>query len=346
VHTQQDRGFVNLDFMRSVAVLCVVASHCLIYLGRQAAAGWSGITGVSMFFVHTTLVLMWSLEREPHIGRFYLRRAFRIYPLWWVVLALTLLTHLPMSPLFAPGFGFFQPNFHELVQNILLTFNFGPGARVVGASWTLPLEVQMYLLLPFLFLVAQRTKRLWPLLLLEALVIAYDLKKFPAIDPSLRMCIPLFVPGVMTYVLKKRSLPKLPSWAFPVFLLTLVAIDHPYGSFRRSWLFSLVLGLSLPFFRDMRARPVRVVSELIARYSYGIYLLHMAAIGVAFHVLRAYSAPVRLTAFLLLLVAAPVLFYHLVEAPMIRLGARLARRLGHGRMTLLSRRDMELEMAP
>ena len=34
-----------------------------------------------MFFVHTALVLMWSLDRRPHILDFYIRRIFRIYPL-------------------------------------------------------------------------------------------------------------------------------------------------------------------------------------------------------------------------------------------------------------------------
>lgn len=67
--------------MRSVAVLCVVIAHGLTYLGLPAIAGWSGITGVCFFFVHTSLVLMFSLERDPEVGSFYLRRMFRIYPL-------------------------------------------------------------------------------------------------------------------------------------------------------------------------------------------------------------------------------------------------------------------------
>ena len=53
------RNLTNLDFMRSVAVLVVAVSHLLLYTGYVRFIGWSGLTGVTIFFVHTSLVLMW-----------------------------------------------------------------------------------------------------------------------------------------------------------------------------------------------------------------------------------------------------------------------------------------------
>src|SRR5690242_10083259 len=87
----------NLDVLRSVAVLSVFLTHALQVMagntfGDHLAYGMDtyslGRIGVLIFFVHTSLVLMESLERTatklcgwPLIRYFYIRRAFRIYPL-------------------------------------------------------------------------------------------------------------------------------------------------------------------------------------------------------------------------------------------------------------------------
>src|SRR5258708_4164978 len=80
----------NLDFLRSVAVLLVLTQH-LCRREHIEQIGWIATTslgrfGVLLFFVHTSLVLMRSMERSGISGgslvkNFYIRRAFRIYPL-------------------------------------------------------------------------------------------------------------------------------------------------------------------------------------------------------------------------------------------------------------------------
>lgn len=59
-----NKNFKNLDFIRSIAVLLVLFSHLPFlqypfYYHPQAM----GIMGVYIFFVHTSFVLMLSLER-------------------------------------------------------------------------------------------------------------------------------------------------------------------------------------------------------------------------------------------------------------------------------------------
>lgn len=343
---KSSRAFVNLDFIRSVAVLLVAASHLLLYLGLNSYAGWSGVTGVCIFFVHTSLVLMWSLQRDGNVARFYLRRAFRIYPLWLVVLALTVWVRLPMSPVFAPQFRFLAPGWREFLANAAL-FNRQYGMRVVGASWTLPIEMQMYVFLPLLFFFARRLRHVWLLILLDLLVMGYDYLSHGPMNSSLSMCVPYFLPGIMAFVMNRRRIPlALPSWSFALFFFFLIGIDHFYGSFRHSWLFSLALGLGLPWFREISWRPVQVASHYIARYSYGVYLTHIAAICVSVYVLRAHSLGLRIAAFVALFIGLPVVFYHLVEEPMIRLGARLAGHIGSGKAPRVTDKTLELEMAP
>jgi peptidoglycan/LPS O-acetylase OafA/YrhL len=78
----------NLDLLRAIAVLCVYFAHLLDALGRHDF-GSLGRFGVILFFVHTSFVLMGSLERLQQTGTddwtltlgFWCRRLFRIYPL-------------------------------------------------------------------------------------------------------------------------------------------------------------------------------------------------------------------------------------------------------------------------
>lgn len=337
----------NLDFLRSIAVLLVMAAHVSLYTGYGDWNGWSGITGVCMFFVHTSLVLMWSLERDPHVWRFYIRRIFRIYPLWLVVLFLTLAVRLPIAPIYAPEFRFFAPGLRDLFENIFLVFSPSTGTKVVGASWTLPVEVDMYLMLPVLFAFAQRFRTVTGLLLIEFFAILYARVSLPPINSSLLMCVPYFLPGVIAYLLMKRKgLQRLPAKLFPLWLAVFVVAAHFYGTFRLSGFFCLALGLSLPLFRQMTWKPLKQASAQIAKYSYGIYLSHMAAIVVGVHLLRNEPVLVRIAAFIVTIFLLPFVLYHLVEAPMIRVGARLARRVEDGPSPPMNDAAIRLEPAP
>ncbi len=328
-------------------MLLVAVSHLLLYTGYEGLGGFSGVTGVCLFFVHTSLVLMGSLERDPHVGRFYVRRIFRIYPLWLVVLGLSLALTIPTSPVYAPAFRAYVPHLREGVENALLIINITGHANVVGASWSLPIEMQMYLLLPMLFALVRMFRTVWPLLVIDGFVMLYDKYTLPPSWGTLPMCIPFFLPGVMAYVLYGRTrLRRLPSWLFPVFLLLLIASNHWGGTFRRSWLVCLALGLGLPLFDQIESPLVRRVSALVARYSYGIYLTHLWAICLGVHTLAGRPIPVRVGVFAAALVGLPVVFYHAVERPCVRLGSRMAAKLERGPEPRADERMMRMEPAP
>lgn len=349
------RNAVNLNLMRSVAVLLVVLAHLDLYSGWSLAPlnqVWLlGTLGVAIFFTHTTLVLMWSLDRDPHTLRFYIRRAFRIYPLWLVVLVFSIAVQLPTSPAFAPQFRFLHVGFREFLYNAFLVFNIWGGARLIGASWSLPVEMQMYIVLPLLFFFMKHNRALWPLILLEALAIVTAKSVDPPLAGDLLFYTPCFLPGAIAYMGFKKFTPRLPAWLFPIWLLSLVEsfnvhASHKQSSLRSIWLFALILGMSLPLFKQINWRPLALTVHMIARYSYGIYLCHFAAIAVALHYLRADGLVTRIVAFVAVLVGLSVLFYHTVEEPMIRLGSKIAKRFVRGPEARIDERELSLEMAP
>ncbi len=303
----------NLDFLRATAVLFVLAGHTLAQvLPRHAnphdVLGWLARLGVLFFFVHTACVLTMSLERHrgPRLfAKFYARRAFRIYPLCVVAVLLV------------AAFGLTQ-GMHgsALLANLGLYQNLVFAPQAFGTIWSLPLEVQMYVLLPFLFLLMARIPRLSVLLLLFAVSIPVALWQPAHIArASLLPFIPAFLPGVIAWFLFRRITPRFPAWAFPLLLLAFVAafLAHPNWTYP-AWAVCLVLGLALPFFRQLGSAAVNRTTFHIAKYSYGIYLSHsllLLCIHLTWRTLPFFLALVALTS---------VLAYHLVEHPMIRLG--------------------------
>src|SRR5256885_6558167 len=155
----------NLDVLRAVAVLLVLADH--VFAATAHASGtwnwnWAvGRLGVLLFFVHTSLVLMSSLERGGSAPgwtkRFYIRRAFRIYPLAVFMIAFVVVLRLP-SHVTWDGSDMARafPSTSTLFSNLLLVQNLTGARDVLGVLWSLPLEIQMYVLLPLCFVVAKR----------------------------------------------------------------------------------------------------------------------------------------------------------------------------------------------
>ena len=68
---------------------------------------------------------------------------------------------------------------------------------ILGVMWTLPLEVDMYFLLPFLFFFTRRNFVLWPLLALWVVTVSYDRVTFVPINNTFAVCIPYFLSGVI-----------------------------------------------------------------------------------------------------------------------------------------------------
>ena len=168
------RDMPNLDFVRSVAVISVVVEHTLMALniGRIGPydVAYLGVLGVLVFFVLTALVLMWSLERKPHTLDFYIRRFFRIYPLALAVIAIAYILHTPTGGSAGHFFAYSHPTWKQLLFQATLIQK--ANALLLGVMWSLPYEVEMYLLLPAVYFFVRQNFSLWPLLLVWALVLA------------------------------------------------------------------------------------------------------------------------------------------------------------------------------
>ena len=315
----------NLDLMRSAAVLAVFIDHLTLLAGVDVFHGWNlrwlGVFGVYLFFVHTCLVLMWSLERRPHTLDFYVRRVFRIYPLAIITVLITIVFHVPY-------FDFHLLSFGLIFTNLLLIQNLWIHGNVLGVFWSLPLEVDMYLLLPALFIFARKERAIWPFLVFWGFACAASRATYgPEGGNGLYAVIPHFLPGIMAYIGFKRNKPRLPAALFPLLLVLLLAFFEYHPSVRQGWFVCLALGLLLPQFRDLTNPIVARVSHTIATYSYGIYLLHLFALWFGFVMLKGHSLALRMSVTLSTLAVMSWVSYHFIESPFMHLGSRVANRL-------------------
>ena len=110
-------------------------------------------------------------------------------------------------------------------------------------------------------------------------------------------------------------------------LLHEVLIDTPRNATVNA-ITCLILGLAIPLFQDTRSGWLGSLAHRIAKYSYGIYLLHVPCLALVFFDLPALWLPLKIGVFLVLTGVASVLTYHLVENPMIRFGRSIAGRVG------------------
>jgi peptidoglycan/LPS O-acetylase OafA/YrhL len=137
----------RLDHLRFLAVVLVLFFHTEFYVGTRAffiPLIQQGHAGVALFMVISGMILtLIAYDKDIVTSRFYLNRILRIYPLFAVVVLVGWGSPSALLPLRSrPDFG-----------------------AVGGQMWSVIVELQFYLLFPFIY-----RFRIWlPLLLLIAI---------------------------------------------------------------------------------------------------------------------------------------------------------------------------------
>lgn len=148
-----DKKYAGLDHLRALAIILVLLCHYRMF-GHPAwidEIGGFGWTGVDLFFVLSGFLIAGQLfgnirQGKPlEIKAFYLKRFFRIIPAYLLVLTIY----------------FTIPSFKEieglppLWKFLTFTQNFGldlSDSRAFSHAWSLCIEEQFYMLLPFVIL--------------------------------------------------------------------------------------------------------------------------------------------------------------------------------------------------
>ncbi len=165
--TNSKSNIAVLDGIRAIACLSVISYHIDRFtmlshvwsfsigplISSVAMGGWSGVTlffvlsGFLLFLPYAKALLFEAGDNTwPSIRTFYLRRALRILPGYYVSLFLLIILTQPqyLQADHLPQLGLFLTLFMDASHSIY--------QQIDGPFWTLAVEWQYYLLLPFLAL--------------------------------------------------------------------------------------------------------------------------------------------------------------------------------------------------
>lgn len=329
---------VNLDLLRALAVMAVFFSH-LSDVFHNHSFGSLGRFGVILFFVHTSFVLMASLERLDRSDEsdtslafaFWIRRCFRIYPLAVLFVVLVPLFRIPSDP----GQIYAWIGLKSFLSNLALTQNLTYSPDILSPLWSLPLEMQMYLLLPFAYFAIRGDRRyrslaLWVLSVLLALTV-------PRISERLDVFryAPCFTSGIVAFDLirGKRWTWKLPAWAWPVGIFAATVLFGPHDNISlpskivRAWVLSLLLAVLYANVREGQSNWMHRLFHWIAEHSFGIYLSHIVVLWIVFYRMAFFPQWAQIAALIAGAIGIPALLYVSIEKPLILAGGHVARRL-------------------
>lgn len=350
--TQRPSQLAFIDFLRGAAALIVAVFHLVLHqvlnyprqplephtLAQQLLQGWfdPGKFGVAMFFVISGFLIPATLRAPTAtIGSFVVRRAFRLYPLYWLSL-LTLLVANRFSAELFPSLG--PVTAQRVAANALMVQGFVGQKDLIGVYWTLQIELVFYLTCGVLLALRAlgRSERMLYLWLGGALLCAaVRLASGSALPVALFLGLTLmFLGDLLREHHEGRAAPGALRRTTVVVALVIVPVcwmsyRHWQGYVAAYWAAILVVFAAHAFWeRFERRRALRTLSESLGNISYGVYLFHpLIAMPLGQVLLRkGVSVPATLLLALGATVAAAWVLHHAVERPCVELGRLVSTR--------------------
>jgi peptidoglycan/LPS O-acetylase OafA/YrhL len=308
--------FGGLNELRAIAALGVVAHHIEQFKGMNGLYITNpnlsfliynlGKAGVDLFFVLSGFLITYLLllEKENNFGRidilkFYLRRIFRIWPLYYLIMFISFVVIPILS-----NFSVFEHNMSLLnsihnpdnysFKTIALYLSFLPQFAnvVIGASqsWSIGVEEQFYLIMPItLSFFSKNAFFVFLLILLGIYFIpVYETHQwFYAVTKFFRFMI-IGVIGGYLYFYNLKKISNLTKSKYPYFLIVILIISLSFFKVFENSLNRYVLGvlfLFLILFTVNSSNKLvfkNKVMSYLGKISYGIYMYHTFVLFLIF----------------------------------------------------------------
>lgn len=347
----------GLDLLRALAIVVVAFYHAGIFgftlPYRAERFGW---VGVDLFFVLSGYLIAGQLfasmtrGRELNLRRFFSRRGLRILPAYLVVVGVyLLLPALREYPEMPPAWKFFA-----FVQNLGLH-----GGTAFSHAWSLSVEAQFYLVLPFLLRFFAPSSRGWIAVaagvIIGGMLLRFAIASVTAVEgvvpfrafqsliyyPTWTRLDPLTLGVSLAAIQRFRSswwtrLAKAAPWLAPAGLFAIalglyigeselrVAVcvwQFPLIAFGMATLLVCAVSPRLPFIR------VEVPgAAFVASIAYSVYLSHKLVIHFAGNVCRAngiaQTSPAAIGLWVVAVAVLGVILFFAVERPFLQIRQR------------------------
>lgn len=330
----------NFDLIRLIAAMQVVLLHGIHHFNLSVnnflLSIMSIFPGVPIFFVTSGYLISASLERSSSLNSYLQNRFLRIYPALWVCFLISI----------ASVFVFYTPevSLKEIIPWILAQISIGQfynpeflrgyGVGVLnGSLWTIPVELQFYLLLPLLYIIFNRTQwnKIFITTLMLILIIVNQYSIYISGNESLlvklfRVTIPPYLYMFLIGVLLQRNIGFVKKYLvsnvfyiLPIYLLVSLVtsnLDLNSGGNNINPVSAVTLALLTISFAYTNPK----MSSFIKGYdiSYGVYIYHMIFVNILLTV-SLFSAEANFVLMIVMTVIAAMLSWVIIEKPALSL---------------------------
>lgn len=289
-----------LDSIRGVAAMLVVIHHTFEAFLLQNEAAYPmlqhlfetinlGRLGVVVFFITSGFVIPWSLKKEGAgaLKFFAIKRFFRLYPAYWLSIIVASIIGL--------GFGVHVESFGQVLLNFTMIHKFLGVESVIGAYWTLHVELIFYVLCAFLFYVGilKSNKTLFlmtvvfSLLAIAAAAIRYVYGiRIPLATP-LGLAAMFYGAILRNYLIENQTALKVPLIVLTIFYFVCLFMAQKLY-YLDGWVFWFITQVSAFTFFYLLVTKIKLNQAFfvyLGRISYSLYLFNAVVIGVVFYFL-------------------------------------------------------------
>ncbi|MEI2709141.1 MAG: acyltransferase [Chitinophagaceae bacterium] len=293
----------SLNGIRAIAVLMVLVSHvdqfsAMLGISNLSVGGLGlGWKGVVLFFTLSGFLITYLLELEKqqfnkiHFAKFYIRRILRIWPIYYLIILITIIGGFLFSELQV----FNKTHVSSLAYFLLFLGNyeyvFGLGIITLTPLWSVAVEEQFYIFWPWLIAKTGNVIFRVLLFLVVFLVVKLLLQKFDThwykvlyISSFSSMAIGALM--ALLYLQKSKILTIVFNTYFQIAIIILFILFHfttifHFYTFINREIFSIVdalLILNLALNTKTIVSLEHPIINKIGVVSYGIYIYHMLVI--------------------------------------------------------------------
>lgn len=338
----------SLDGLRAVAVLLVILNHMDVPFAPQGR-------GVLTFFVLSGFLITWLMlkeadrEGEVSIRNFYVRRILRIFPAFYLYIAVLIVAQLFRHHIPAAGawWDYLAAFFYVGNYRFVMSHD---SHLLIGHTWALSVEEQFYLIWPWIFVAFHQDLRKFTRLLIGAIMLVdlYRIMLFFGLHVSNQWLIFTFdsrvdhlLVGCLLAVLLKRGV-GMRFWNYITARawISVIPLGLIVVSIALAFRYSLAYKFAVGFVIDPLLTAILLVQVIamgkgwmwgwlnwrVTRYvgqiSYAIFLYHLIAIRVVMPFLGTCSLWIKVPAVVGVSAVIGTLSYYLVEMRFLRLKSR------------------------